>query len=176
MDSADDALSAKPAAPLLAGGKLTPLYYTELRVGEDRNAWETYDVYFESDFIVVPEGGFGSIQIDLLPVYPGLYNVEVVATDAVDNESAVVTFQVNARTDEFFTDAQPQLAVAREGAGTIRISWPFTEGFLLQFSGSVAGAWTTVDPGQVQVDADQNATFSVAVTGNAKFFRLINAE
>lgn len=176
MDSADDALSAKPAAPLLAGGKLTPLYYTELRMGEDRSAWETYDVYFENGFIVVPEGGFAGIQIELLPVFPGLYNVEVVATDAVDNESAVVTFQVNARTDAFFTDAQPKVSVAREGPGGIRISWPFTEGFLLQFSGSVAGDWMAVDPWQVQVDADQNATFSAEATGDARFFRLINTQ
>jgi hypothetical protein len=51
MDSADDSLSATVGFPLLAGGKLTPVYYTELRIGDDQDSWDAYDIYFDDSFI-----------------------------------------------------------------------------------------------------------------------------
>ncbi|MDA1277981.1 MAG: clostripain-related cysteine peptidase [Verrucomicrobia bacterium] len=173
MDSATDALSATVGFPLLAGGKLTPVYYTELRIGADQDSWDAYDVYFEDNFIIVPEGGFENIQVDLLPVFPGSYNIELLATDNFDNESGILTYQLNALTDEFFTSGEPALKVARGAAGDIQVSWETNDGFILQRSPSVIGSWTPVDPGQIKVDAAQNATFAAPIAGNTQFFRLI---
>ena len=58
--------------------------------------WDAYDVYFDDNFIIVPEGGFANITVELLSVFPGTYNIEVLATDNFDNESGILTYAVNA--------------------------------------------------------------------------------
>jgi hypothetical protein len=176
MDSASDSLSATVGFPLLAGGKLTPVYYTELRIGADQDSWDAYDVYFEDNYIIVPEGGFPNIKVDLLPVFPGAYNIEVLATDNFDNESGILTYKLNALTEEYFTSGEPRLSVGRGANGNLAISWVTTEGFSLQTSTTIANDWSAVDASRIQVDAEQNASFSTPIAGDTQFFRLIKAQ
>jgi hypothetical protein len=176
MDSASDALSATVGFPLLAGGKLTPVYYTELRIGADQDSWDAYDVYFEDNFIIVPEGGFANIKVDLLPVFPGAYNIEVLATDNFDNESGILTYKLNALTEEYFTSGEPRLSVGRGANGNLEIRWVTADGFSLQSSTAIATDWSAVDASRIQVDAQQNASFSAPISGDAQFFRLIKAQ
>lgn len=178
MDSAgqDEALSATVGFPLLAGGKLTPLYYTELRIGDDQDSWDTYDIYFEDSFIIVPEGGFENIKVDMRPVLPGPYDIEILATDNFENESGILTFTVDALTDEFFPLAEPTLMVSRGSANNIQVRWETSDGFILQTSTSIVGAWTAVDESSIQIDASQNATFITPAAENTQFFRLIESQ
>ncbi len=68
---------------------------------------------------------------------------------------------------------QPELVIASLDADTLRVSWPVTEGFRLQFTSSLgAGAvWTDVNAA-VQSNGG-SASVEVDITGQNGFYRLI---
>jgi len=88
------------------------------------------------------------------------------------NQSSQV-YLLAATLNPAITSNQPDLAISKVDANTLRVSWPVTEGFRLQFSSSLGAgaAWTDVN------SAVQNnggtASVEVDITGQNGFYRLI---
>ena len=122
--------------------------------------WDAYDVYFDDNFVIVPEGGFANIKVDLLPVFPGTCNIEVLATDNFDNESGILNYRVNALTDAFFTSGEPMLKVARGATGDIRVSWETSDRFILPF-----GDWGMDSRGSNPSQSGRGAERDIRSTG-----------
>jgi hypothetical protein len=79
-------------------------------------------------------------------------------------------------TEEYFTSGEPRLSVGRGANGNLEIRWVTADGFSLQSSTAIATDWSAVDASWIQVDAQQNASFSAPISGDAQFFRLIKAQ
>ncbi len=175
MNSAADTLSAVADITLEPGGKLTPVYYTELRTGDPEN-WETYEIFFEDSFIMIPEGGISAIAVEYTPVFLGEYTVEILTTDVFDNESDIVTYPVLVVDDIAELPINPRMSIALLGANQIVVSWKATDAvnFRLQGKQDLSAPWVDVDNDSIEFDEatdTESATFEV---GNSpRFFRLL---
>jgi hypothetical protein len=174
LHAAGDTLSAVSGLTLKPGGKLTPIYYTELRNGEPET-WETYDVYFEDEYIVVPEGGMEAISVEYLPVALGEYTVEIMVTDVFDNEGDILNFPVLVLEDIKRLPRTPTLGITRPAAGQIKISWAQVDGghFSLQSTPSLSDAWSKVPDETITYDADSGQEFVILPSSDTQqFYRL----
>ncbi len=178
LDSANETLSAVADVTLAPGGKLTPVYYTELRQGEP-DTWDTYEIFFEEDFIIIPEGGIKDIAVDYTPAFLGDYTVEILVTDIFDNESDILNFPVLVVDDITDLPKNPTLSIGRGATGELQISWPASDaiGFILQSTASIGTTWSEVPAEQINYDeaTDQE---SVLLTNDSEgqFFRLFKPQ
>lgn len=174
LDSANDTLSAVADVQLAPGGKLIPLYYTEHRVG-DADAWDVYDVYFDDNFVLIPDNGLAGIKVEYLPVFLGDYTVEIAVTDIFDNQSDILNFSVLVLDDITKLPKTPTLAITQNTSGEIRISWPQLDGglFTLEVSSELGGEWAPVDNAGIGFDEPNGIEFFTASTNEQQqFFRL----
>ena len=174
LDSAADTLSAVADIQLAPGGKLIPVYYTENRVGDPEN-WDVYDVFFDDNFVLIPEDGLAGIKVEYLPVFLGDYTVEIAVTDIFDNQSDILTFPVLVLDDITKLPKTPTLAVSQSTLGEIRISWPQVDGglFTLEVTSAIGGEWTPVDNANIGFDETNGLEFFTAPTNEQQqFFRL----
>ncbi len=174
MDSAENTLSAVADVTLEPGGKLTPVYYTELRTGAPED-WDTYEIFFEDNFIVIPEGGLSAIKVEYTPVFLGEYTVEILTTDVFDNESEILTYPVVVVDDISQLPVNPRVNISLLSSNQIRVSWPAVDAvnFSLQSKSDLSGDWADISNDLIEFDeaaGTESATFEV---GEApRFFRL----
>jgi hypothetical protein len=174
LDSAQDTLSAAADVQLAPGGKLIPVYYTENRVG-DPETWDVYDVFFEDNFVLIPEDGLAGIKVEYLPVFLGDYTVEIAVTDIFDNQSDILTFPVLVLDDITKLPKTPTLAVTQSIPGELKISWPQVDGglFTLEATSDLGGEWTPVDNASIGFDETNGLEFFTAsTTDQQQFYRL----
>ena len=174
LDSAEQTLSAVADVNLEQGGKITPVYYTELRKG-DPETWDTYEIYFEEDFIIVPEGGIKNIAVDYTPAFLGEYTVEILVTDIFENESDILNFPVLVVDDITSLPRNPTLTIIQTGANQLTISWPASDavGFFLETNTALNANWTEFPDDQIAFD-EASGTESVTLSDllEQRFFRL----
>lgn len=174
LDSAEETLSAVADVNLEPGGKLTPVYYTENRVG-DPETWDVYDIFFDDGFITIPEEGMSGIKVEYTPVFLGDYTVEILVTDVFDHQSDILKFPVLVLEDITQLPKTPTLAISQNTPGEIIISWPQVDGglFTLEGTSALGGEWTAVDNARIGFDETNGTeTFSSSTTEQQQFFRL----
>lgn len=174
MDSAENTLSAVADVTLEAGGKLTPVYYTELRTGNP-DEWEAYEIFYEESFIVIPEGGFSAIKVEYTPVFLGEYSVEILTTDVFDNESDILTYPVVVVEDIAELPVNPRLRIALQGMNQVQVSWPAIDAvnFRLQGKSDLSGEWLDISNDLIEFnEAAGTESASFEVGGAPQFFRL----
>ncbi len=189
------AVAATPASSSLeleAGGKLWPVYYSEVWAAAEE-AWQSQYLFDPEGYILIPENGVEGIGIEFTQAHEGRYSLELQASDFMGNFSEVLEYNVDVPADkpdapvanqyvstlEFTGKNQAGLAALAAGIdlefpGWMYVLWVTDEagGAVLQQADSLSGGWTDV-PSEL-IDSDGNTRFLWAeTTGGSRYFRLI---
>lgn len=154
---------------VLPGGTLHPVFYAEKRMGPTPENWIS-EIITSPDAVTIPPQGVAGLKVDMSPVDPGEFDIEVQVLDAYQNESRVLTFHVRVVGDE-----SPSLTIARSPGGDVTLSWSDRApgGFVLESSPGIGNgaAWQTVDLRGATREGDSVRIVQPVGTG-ARFYRL----
>jgi hypothetical protein len=78
---------------LQPGGMLIPLYYSEIRVGDDPDNWEA-EAFTSEVVVTIPPAGLSGLKVMNGKVDAGQYTLEIVAKDVYANSSKVQEYAV----------------------------------------------------------------------------------
>ena len=192
------AMAATPASSSLeleSGGKLWPVYYSEIWV-EAEDAWKSQYLFDPDGYFFIPENGVEGIEIEFTQEIEGRYSLELQASDFIGNFSKVLEYNIDIpaeKPDDLLANqyvstleftgksALPSLIAGdtdEEGVvypGWIYVTWATDEALTveLQQTDSLSSAeW--VDVPKDDIEADGNGRFLWSETaGGSRFFRLI---
>ncbi|MDP7009938.1 MAG: clostripain-related cysteine peptidase [Verrucomicrobiota bacterium] len=190
------AVAATPASSSLeleVGGKLWPVFYSEIWVEAD-DSWQNQYLFDPDGYFFIPENGVEGIEIEFTQEIEGRYSLELQASDFMGNFSKVLEYNVDVPADkpddpvanqyvstlEFTGKNQAGLApliagVDPEFPGWIYILWAddgAVEATLQQTDSLSSAEWVDV-PSEL-IDSEDNDRFHWAETASgSRFFRLI---
>jgi hypothetical protein len=139
------------------------------------------DLKIHTDSLVFPAlkttfGDPASRPVGLLARNYPLDPAKTLASIKLPEQSASASSQVYllaATLNGAATVNEPALAVARLDSDTVRISWPTTEGFRLQFSATLGAGAQWSDAAATVQNNGGLATAEIDITGQNGFYRLI---
>jgi hypothetical protein len=189
------AVAATPASSSLElekGGKLWPVYYSEVW-DAGKEAWQSQYLYYEDGFILIPDNGMAGIEVEFTQEREGQYSLELQVSDFVGNWSEILEYNIEVPAEigvgqvpnqyvsklDFIGKSKANLTLLATGVhpeffGWIYVLWTANAGVgaTLQRTHNVVGEWVDV-PGNL-IDTQDNERFYWAeTTENAQFFRLI---
>ena len=184
------AVAATPASSSLEleqGGKLWPVYYSEVRDAENE-AWHSQYLYYEDGFIFIPENGMAGIEVEFTQELGGQYSLELQASDFLGNLSEILEYNLEVPDEITGDPVANQYVSTLDYIGLTPLftggdygfpGWIFVEwdangavGATLQQANQLAGEWVDV-PADL-IDLEDNVSFYWAeLTAEAQFFRLI---
>jgi hypothetical protein len=184
------AVAATPASSSLEleqGGKLWPVYYSELW-DAGKEAWQSQFLYYEDGFILIPENGMDGIEVEFTQELEGRYSLELQASDFVGNMSEVLGYNLEVPAEIVgapvanqyvstldFTGLTPLFTGRdKEFPGWLIVEWDAdgAAGATLQQTDNLTGEW--VDVSADLIDSEENFDFYwTELTAVAQFFRLI---
>jgi len=184
------AVAATPASSSLEleqGGKLWPVYYSEVW-DAGNEAWQSQYLYYEDGFILIPESGMAGIEVEFTQELGGQYSLELQASDFLGNLSEILEYNIEVPDEIAGAPVANQYVSTLDYIGLTPLftgrdngfpGWIFVEwdavgavGATLQQASQLAGEWVDV-PADL-IDLEDNVSFYWAeLTADAQFFRLI---
>lgn len=183
-------IAATPASSSLEleeGGKLWPVYYSEVW-SEQEESWESQYLKYEDGFILVPKEGIKGTWVEFIQEFEGPYSMELQASDFVGNFSEILEYNLELPEESDnekvpnqyvttiqFTGLSPlYTGTDAEFPGWVFVEWDIegTEEAILQKSFKLGGPWQDV-PADF-IETEDNISFHWAeADGESQFFRLI---
>jgi hypothetical protein len=185
-----DAVAATPASSSLElekGGKLWPVYYSEVW-DAGKEDWQSSYLYYEDGFILIPENGVAGIEVEFTQESERRYSLELQSSDFVGNMSEVLEYNLEVPAEIVGVPVANQYVSTldftgltslftgrdKEFPGWLIVEWDAVgaAGATLQQTDNLTGEW--VDVSADLIDSEDNVDFYwTELTAVAQFFRLI---
>jgi len=184
------AIAATPASSSLEleeGGKLWPVYYSEVW-SEQEESWQSQYLKYQDGFIVLPKEGLQGTWVEFTQEFEGRYSMELQASDFVGNFSEILEYNIEVPEESANEQAPNPYVTTLQFTGLSPIytgtdvefpGWIFVEwdidgdlGATLQQASKLEGPWQNVPEGFIETE--DNVSFHWAeADGESQFFRLI---
>ncbi len=185
--SAVAATPASSALELEKGGKLWPVYYSEVW-DAGKEAWQSQFLYYEDGFILIPENGMDGIEVEFTQELEGRFSLELQASDFVGNLSEILEYNIEVPAEIADAPGANQYVSALDFIGLsvlyidrsiefpewVSVAWDLdgAAGATLQQANTLGGEW--VDVPDDLIDVEDNVAFIwIKLTADSQFFRLI---
>jgi hypothetical protein len=170
-----DAVAATPASSSLElekGGKLWPVYYSEIW-DAGKEDWQSRYLFYEDGFILIPENGLAGIEVEFTQESERRYSLELQSSDFVGNMSEVLEYNLEVPAEIVgvpvanqyvstldFTGLTPLFTGRdKEFPGWLIVEWDAdgAAGATLQQTDNLTGEW--VDVSADLIDSEDNVDF-----------------
>ena len=184
------ATAATPASSSLEleeGGKLWPVYYSEVW-SEQGKSWKSQYLKYEDGYIIVPKDGIKGTWVEFTQEFEGPYSMELQASDFIGNFSDILEYNIEVPEESAkqqfpneyittlrFTGLSPlYTGTDAEFPGWVFVEWDIdeTEDATLQTSIKLGGPWQEIPADFIETEDNISFYWAEADEGS-RFFRLI---